>query len=210
MSTESKKNRDSELTQCIACRRELPVQSSLCSRCGSYQQAWKNQLRYFSTIVGLATLFLTALVYLASAIPQLWKMLSWRDRVQVLDVSFPGEIILANIGDGDVVAREFYWSGEVEKMNFNGWIQINKKVSTHEVVETKTLLRVDSHKVQRARFMRSDEVPKESRYKIFKEAQSDTNDCYDFRILLRKGQGVLAAEEGTKTEFWSIPLQGTL
>lgn len=154
---------------------------------------------------------ITAVVYVASS--DMLKLLTWKDRIQVLHLRYPGEIVLANIGDGDVFVRQFYWSGKVrdkvEEMTSNGSIEINTKVSVQQVVET-AKLGLDVTHLHEYRTIRSDEVPEDSRLRIFKEVRSKNNDCYTFVIRLNKPVNVLAAESDTGIEFWSIPLEATL
>jgi hypothetical protein len=196
------------LKQCIACWKDIPAKSSLCSQCGSYQRAWKNNLRYYSTIVGLVTFVVTALFYGGSLVPNIWKRFMWEDKIQILDVKVPGSMVIANVGDGDVFVRKLYWSGKLEESNFNETVFINKKVPVEQIVEAVELARKDLHKVPLARYMLDEEVPKQSRLKLLNEALSSTNACFDFRIALVKEVGMLASEATHKQSIWSIPLEG--
>ncbi len=129
----------SNLTECIACKRKLEVGSSLCSRCGSYQVAWKNHLRYWSTTISLFVFVTTALTHVISIAPEVWRMFTWKDRVEVLDILYPGSpgfIVLSNIGDGDVIVRELHWFGTVQGMGSTQTVPINKKLSFEQKVET--------------------------------------------------------------------------
>lgn len=214
-SPKSVKNLKSNLTECIACKRKLEVGSSLCSRCGSFQVAWKNHLRYWSTTVSLFVFVTTALTYLISTVPEVWKMFTWKDRVEVLDVMFPGSIVLNNIGDGDVIVREFHWVGTVQDMEHGKTsgetIPINKKLSFDQKVETIELKHGRFHKMGFiGSYMTNEEVPRERRLKLWEAARSPTDKCWSLKIKLKKSQSMEEGEVGTGRPIWSVPLDGTI
>lgn len=216
-SPKSGKSLRSNLTECIACKRKLETGSSLCSRCGSFQVAWKNHLRYWSTTVSLFVFVTTALTYLISTGPEVWRMFTWKDRVEVLDVMFPGFIVLNNIGDGDVIVREFHWTGTVRDsehaMTSTGTIPINKKLSFEQKVETLELKHGEFRKKEfLGRYVTEDEVPRERRLKLWQAARSSTDECWNLKIQLKKSKSMQETEVGIGTErqFWSVPLEGTI
>lgn len=214
-SPESGKRIKSNLTECIACKRKLEAGSFLCSRCGSFQVAWKNHLRYWSTMAGLLVFMTTALAYLTSIAPEVRRVITWKDRVQVLDVVFPGFIVLNNIGDGDVIVRQLHWTGTVQDMEYamgsTYTIPINKKLSIEQRVETIELKRGEFAKKEfLGRYMRNEEVPKERRLKLWQAAGSFTDECWDLKIQLEKSESMRETEMAAKKEFWSVPLEGTI
>ncbi|MBX3303472.1 MAG: hypothetical protein KF693_14755 [Nitrospira sp.] len=144
-------------------------------------------------------------------------MFTWKDRVEVLDVIFPGFIVLNNIGDGDVIVREFYWTGTVQDtehaMTSNGTIPINKKLSFDQKVETIELKRGEFGKKEfLGRYMKKTEVPQERRLKLWQSARSSTDECWNLKIQLQKSTSMQETEVGIGTErqFWSVPLEGTI
>jgi hypothetical protein len=74
--------------RCIACWESIPSQSSLCEKCGSFQRNWKNDLRYWSTIVGLVVFVCSALAYLYNA--QRWESIELK-RPETKKKEFEGE-----------------------------------------------------------------------------------------------------------------------
>ncbi len=214
-SPKSAKSLKPNLTECIACKRKLESGSALCSRCGSFQVAWKNHLRYWSTTVSLFVFITTALTYLISVAPEIWKMCTWKDRVEVLDVVLPGFIVLNNIGDGDVIVREFHWTGTVRdaeyEMGSTGTIPINKKLSMEQRVETMELNADEFRKKKfQGRYIGNKEVPNEKRLKLWSAARSSTDQCWDLIIQLKKSASMRETEVATGEQFWSVPLVGTI
>jgi hypothetical protein len=90
-------------------------------------------------------------------------------------------------------------------------IPINKTISKEQGLETIELKRTDFQKREfEGRYMLSKEVPKESRMKLWQEARSSTNGCWDMKIQLAKSDSMLETERGTTDEFWAVPLKETL
>jgi hypothetical protein len=201
--------------RCIACWESIPSQSSLCAKCGSFQRNWKNDLRYWSTIVGLVVFVCSALAYLAATVPELWRIIAWKDGVKVVDAILPGYIVLESIGDGDVFVRKLYWAGTVtgttQEITSNGTIPINKTISKAQRWESIELKRPETKKKGfEGEYMKSHEVSKELRMQLWNKARSSNDECWDIKLQLTKTEAMLEMERSAKQEFWSIPIQGIL
>jgi hypothetical protein len=210
MSQDSEKRRESNQAECIACKGALAPGASLCLHCGSFQSGWKNDLRYWATLVGLVAFISTAVAYLFSVGPEIRKTFAWEDRIKVLDVILPGFIVVANTGDGNVFVQKLHWTGNVDDFYSTGTIPINKTISKEPGLETIDLKRSGLEKKEFAgRYLSNKEVPRELRREKWQEARSD-NKCWDVKIQLAKSESMLETQAGTGEEFWSIPLKGTL
>lgn len=88
--------------KCIACREEIPDRAKICSKCQSYQRAWKNHLKFFGALAGLVVLLLSASTYITTEVSQWLKEETWTDKIEVLDFSITNESSLLNSGDGDI------------------------------------------------------------------------------------------------------------
>jgi hypothetical protein len=201
--------------RCIACWESIPSQSSLCAKCGSFQRNWKNDLRYWSTVVGLIVFVCSALAYLAATAPLFWKMMTWKDGVEVVDAILPGYIVIKNTGDGDVFVRKLYWTGTVtgitQEIGSNGTFPINKTISKQQRWETIELKRPETKKREfEGEYLKSHEVSKELRMQLWNKARSSNDECYDIKLQFAKTEAMLEMERLAKQEFWSVPIQGTL
>src|SRR4051812_17693713 len=100
----------SKSTQCVACKQEIPAGASVCSRCKSFQQRWKNWLQSCSRIVALLVLIATALTWLwANARVVFW----YRDDVRLIAANTMTSAVVVNRGDGDAFVSHllFFMSG---------------------------------------------------------------------------------------------------
>ena len=93
---------------CIACANLVPAAAQKCTKCGSYQIGWKNQLTYFSTILGGIGLLAAATAFIVGTWTETRKIIAWRDEIRVLLFEFRSgaqsySLSVANIGDGEIV-----------------------------------------------------------------------------------------------------------
>jgi hypothetical protein len=91
--------------QCIACKSELNPGATLCQTCKTPQSKWKSWLQYIASIVGVFTLLglLGSLsVYTVSGWPTVRKQLFWKDKVKVLSFNSNQDLVITNMGDGDI------------------------------------------------------------------------------------------------------------
>ena len=95
---------------CVACRKQVEPEASICSECGSFQKRWRNELRYMANTIGLMTVAGALIVYCITSIPELRKQIFWEDEVSVLSFGPLNGISIANTGDGDVFLTDIYVS----------------------------------------------------------------------------------------------------
>jgi hypothetical protein len=94
-------NSDDQKNLSIACKSEIPQKTTPCPICSCFQKNWMNRLRYLATISAAITL-ISAAVYFIRSVPEIVKIITWKDDIQVLSLKTTSRITLANIGEGDV------------------------------------------------------------------------------------------------------------
>jgi hypothetical protein len=87
---------------CKACKAELNPGATLCPTCKTYQNKWKSSLEYIARIAVVFTLLASLGVYSVSAFPAARKQLFWKDKVKVLSFDSNQDLVIANVGDGDI------------------------------------------------------------------------------------------------------------
>lgn len=127
----------------------------------------------------------------------------------MLDLTLPGNIILLNGGDGDVLIQRFRWAGNVNGQNVDSVTQINELLPIEPGFHTIDL-KIKSKIQDRAHYLLLDAVPEQSRSAILTAARSGTNQCYELEISLAKEPNMVRTEIAIKREHWSIPLEGTI
>lgn len=90
---------EAEQVRCVACKQEIPAGASVCSICKSYQTPWKNTIQYFSGIVALAAIVITAATWVVGITR---TSLFYRDDVRLISASTLGSAVVVNLGDGEV------------------------------------------------------------------------------------------------------------
>jgi predicted nucleic acid-binding Zn ribbon protein len=89
--------------RCIACKEPIQSDARLCSECGSYQQGWKNTLRYAANVVGVFGIAAMLFTYVVSQMPEIRKVLAWEDGAHVISFTDLDYISVLNTEDGDVL-----------------------------------------------------------------------------------------------------------
>lgn len=80
---------------CVACFSQIARRAYVCPKCQSYQKCWKNNARYYASIVGLITFGLAAITYLADRAFKAYTWLAWKDKIEL--VSLAASLLLACI-----------------------------------------------------------------------------------------------------------------
>jgi len=121
---------------CVACRQEIPLGSSLCPVCKSYQHVWKNHLQYFAGIATLVVLTISALFWVGERV---WiTFLSKEKVVLVACNTLDTGALIANRGDREVfishllvtmTGRTHDWSAPV--------LQVNEKLDPGQFLRAK-------------------------------------------------------------------------
>ena len=94
-------------TECVECAATIPVEARLCARCGSHQNRWRNEILFAFTLVGIASVTVTAIAFLISIWPDVTAVVAWRDQVEIVEFDGLGTIVVANRGDGPVYVSDF-------------------------------------------------------------------------------------------------------
>lgn len=93
--------------RCVECAGVVPAAARLCAHCGSHQSRWRNELLFVSTLVGIASVTVTAIAFLISIWPKVTAVVAWQDRIEVIEFDETGTIVVANRGDGPVYISDF-------------------------------------------------------------------------------------------------------
>ena len=87
---------------CIACRLHIPRDASVCSHCSSYQDRWKNTLRFVAGIVGVLTASAALVAFTIRSLPDVRQAVAWQDRVRVFAFVSERRFVAVNAGDGPI------------------------------------------------------------------------------------------------------------
>jgi ribosomal protein L40E len=96
-----------DTTECVECAAMIPAGARLCGHCGSHQTRWRNEILFASTLVGIASVTVTAIAFLVSIWPEVTSVVAWRDQIEVVEFDALGTIVVANRGDGAVYVSDF-------------------------------------------------------------------------------------------------------
>ncbi len=88
-------------SRCIVCRSEIPSDARICVQCSSYQQPWRNGLRFWSTSIGFIAFVLAAASYLAEQTPTILKTIFPPVELELVSLRSDG-IALSNKGLKDI------------------------------------------------------------------------------------------------------------
>lgn len=89
---------------CISCSSAISLGAQKCPICSDYQSHWKNRLKYFSGIVGIITISISALAFLLTKAPEVRKSIFWSDNVEVIFFSeYMADVAIVNSGDGSII-----------------------------------------------------------------------------------------------------------
>jgi len=119
---------------CTACKLDIPQGASVCTHCNNFQAQWKNTVQYLSRLFGVITIGLGAGAYIVSTLPEIRKIVSWSDSVEVLSFSSDQAISLANTGDGDIFVTHIYLKGFTGESYFTTTRDINHVIRVGDVV----------------------------------------------------------------------------
>ena len=125
-------SKETSKKKCIACKSIIDPEASLCSICSSYQQNWKNVLKYWVNMAGIATIIISLITYLWSAIPKTF----FEDSVEIL--SFDDNwITILNRGFGQVYLSHVAIESEYPSIGIGILRQIAKPLSVGEIERLK-------------------------------------------------------------------------
>lgn len=87
---------------CIACGNDIATTASLCKNCGSYQNKWKNSIKFWANASAVVAVAITAIAFLISISPDVRKTLFWKDSVDVVYLNSDDTLVITNQGDSAV------------------------------------------------------------------------------------------------------------
>ncbi|MBW1716819.1 MAG: zinc ribbon domain-containing protein [Deltaproteobacteria bacterium] len=120
--------------KCIVCGEEIPDVAKVCSKCQSFQSSWKNHLRFFGALAGLAAILLSATAYDTTTISEWLKEATRIDKVEILDFSRSKKSSFLNSGDGDVFISYVHLSAK--NLGWETLIPINRSLRPGEIAIT--------------------------------------------------------------------------
>jgi hypothetical protein len=181
------------MKSCIACGSTIPEQAKICKECKNYQASWKNLLRFLASVVGVISLAAGVLTFVISSVPDVQKVIAWKDEIRFLTFATGKPIAIANIGDGDVFVTHVNISGSRPSgSRFSSTERIG------EFIEAGKLITVDQdsatsgigYKVVAAT------DPEEIDGLINRsELPSDTDACVEFRFAVPEDPGYITFRE---------------
>ena len=134
--------------ECIACGEEIHIQAKVCTHCNSYQSAWKNQLGYFGTLIGVLSLVVGAISFVVSSIPSIRQVVAWHDEVKVLTFSSTKPISIVNIGDGEVYVTHLNIRGTRPSGSpYSDTERVNQFIEPGKLVTVDREIKVDGYSV---------------------------------------------------------------
>lgn len=93
--------------ECRYCGERISDHATLCRHCSSYQARWKNWVPHIGGAIALITLLASAGVFIISATTSVFENLTWQDEVVVIALDSSKEIVVWNVGDGDVFLESY-------------------------------------------------------------------------------------------------------
>lgn len=93
---------------CVACGEPIDAKASLCSKCGSHQQSWKNHATFLATIAGAIALVFAAAAYIIATIPIVRRTFAWRSDLRVVALESARGVTVLNAGDGPVLLSHIW------------------------------------------------------------------------------------------------------
>ncbi len=97
---------------CIQCKNEIPLFARLCTHCGSYQNKFKNFIKYAAIVVGFFAVLVTALMHSASLYPMVKTILFPKPEIEVIGVKSNLRLIIANKGNQELFITHVHYEGK--------------------------------------------------------------------------------------------------
>jgi hypothetical protein len=97
-----RETRTESISRCKACASPIDDAAKFCVKCGSHQNRFVNHLKFFTGISGALSLAGALILFSIAKIPEIDKVLFWKDKVKILSFDRERDISVLNTGDGDV------------------------------------------------------------------------------------------------------------
>jgi hypothetical protein len=105
-------------TRCHSCGEAIWAGSSICSKCKEYQKPWRNEFKYWSSLVGLITLICSGLVFSTDLISRLWTK-AFRADIALVNLSPFGKTIVWNTSGQPLHLRNVVISAARPRIELN-------------------------------------------------------------------------------------------
>lgn len=92
---------DNNQNLCIDCKSQIVHGAKKCNECGAYQNGYKNALIFGAQVAGFLVIIASAISYLINSMPEIRKILFWKDSLIVLSLD-NNKVVFSNSGDGDL------------------------------------------------------------------------------------------------------------
>ncbi len=165
---------------CIWCKSEIPKGASICVHCNSYQKKWKSEAKFLTGIARLLTIVAGVVVFIVTNFPEFRKIVDWNDEVKVISFVNNQEVIISNVGDGDLFIEYIQF---VLPMNDSS--SATETIRIQEMVKQGTVLKHtlnDGSKFSGGSFVKGGNTPTtQKRVEIANRAIGD-NDCFALDI----------------------------
>lgn len=103
---------------CLQCKSEIPSGARLCIHCGSYQNKFRNNLKYAAIIVGFLAALGTAAMHSLSLVPIVKAILFPNPEINVIGFKSNQRLIVANTGNLELfISYVHYESNNIEYDN---------------------------------------------------------------------------------------------
>jgi len=133
---------------CIVCGEKISAQAKICNHCKSHQSAWKNQISYFASIIGILSVIAGAISFIISSIPSVRQVIAWQDEVKVLTFSSIKPISIANTGDGEVYVTHLNIRGtRPSGRSYSDTERVDQFIEPGKIATTEHELVLDGYKV---------------------------------------------------------------
>lgn len=94
---------DPDLTPCIQCGTEIKTHVSICRFCNSFQEPWRNILRFWGNVVGVFAVVGAAVSFILTNWSEINKVFVTREAVELLGLqaSFHGHVSIQLVNSGN-------------------------------------------------------------------------------------------------------------
>jgi len=171
------------LVKCFACKSDIERNATICPHCQSYQQKWKNNLRFAAVAAGLLAILSSAGTYIWGEVNDWHRQQNWIDKVEVIDFSRLNDSTFLNSGYGEI-----YLSYVHLEFPENGWettIPINISIRPGEFAVLPAASDV-TKKIEKHKYQVGTSVS-DALFHSYLHATSLWDDCLFFDARLESG-----------------------
>lgn len=183
-------------TRCTTCMSSIPKGARVCLHCKAFQKQWPNRLTFFAKISGALAIVGSLLVFTITKLPEVRKIVAWKDSVQVLYFDSNDSIVVSNTGDGDVLLQYVLLtslSSGTYSVPINEAIEA-KRILTHKYVRVNNTSGPENQP-QGVYLIDGAEITPNERAKIATITVNANDPCYSLSLRLASDEGYLQVHE---------------